>query len=368
MSTSIRLLTSRWGPILTGVAVGILGPLLVFWGNPGNMGVCVACFTRDIAGALGLHRAAVVQYIRPELIGFVLGSMIAARMFGEFRPRTGSAPIVRFVLGMLAMIGALVFLGCTWRVYLRLAAGDLNALVGVVGLVAGISLGVFSLRSGFSLGRNRPTSPVVAWVMPVIAFLLLAALMFPVAFGRDAGGNPMGPIFFSESGPGSQHARIWIALSAGLLIGSMAQRSRFCTVGAVRDVILMRDLHLFSGVIALVGAACVTALVLGQFRIGWDDQPVAHTDGLWNFGGMLLAGWAFTLAGGCPGRQLILVGEGDGDAAVFTMGMLLGAALAHNFSVASTPAGPGVYGPAAVIAGLVICGVIGGIMREPPRS
>lgn len=368
MNASIRILTSRWGPILTGGVVGILGPLLVYWGNPGNMGFCVACFTRDIAGALGLHRTAAVQYIRPELIGFVLGSMIAARMFGEFRPRNGSAPIVRFVLGMLAMIGALVFLGCTWRVYLRLAAGDLNALVGVVGLVGGICLGVVSLRSGFSLGRNRPASVAVGWVMPVIAFLLLAALMFPISFGRDAEGNPMGPIFFSESGPGSQHARIWIALAAGVLIGCMAQRSRFCTVGGVRDVILMRDLHLFYGVIALVVAAGATALVLGQFRLSWEDQPVAHTDSLWNFGGMVLAGWAFTLAGGCPGRQLILVGEGDGDAGVFAMGMLLGAALAHNFSVASTPAGPGIYGPAAVIAGLAICGWISGTMRDPPGS
>ncbi len=368
MNASTRILTSRWGPVLTGGVVGILGPLLVYWGNPGNMGFCVACFTRDIAGALGLHGATGVRYIRPELIGFVLGSMIVARMFGEFRPRTGSAPIVRFVLGVLAMIGALVFLGCTWRVYLRLAAGDLNALVVVAGLIGGISLGVISLRSGFSLGRNRPANVTVGWVMPVIALLLLAALMFPISFGRDADGAPVGPIFFSESGPGSQHARIWIALSAGLLIGCMAQRSRFCTVGAVRDVILMRDLHLFYGVIALVVAASGAALALGQFHLGWENQPIAHTDGWWNFGGMVLAGWAFTLAGGCPGRQLILVGEGDGDAAVFTMGMLLGAALAHNFSIASTPAGPGAYGPAAVIAGLVICGWISGTMRDPPGS
>jgi len=44
MSAIARFLTSRWGPIITGVAVGILAPLLVFWGNPGNMGICVVCF------------------------------------------------------------------------------------------------------------------------------------------------------------------------------------------------------------------------------------------------------------------------------------------------------------------------------------
>lgn len=46
---------------LGGGVIGLIGSLLVKFGNPGNMGLCVACFWRDIAGALGLHRAAVVQ-------------------------------------------------------------------------------------------------------------------------------------------------------------------------------------------------------------------------------------------------------------------------------------------------------------------
>ncbi|MFH1027559.1 MAG: YedE-related selenium metabolism membrane protein, partial [Pseudomonadota bacterium] len=65
----------RWGIISVGIIIGILAPLLQKLGNPGNMGVCVACFVRDITGAVGLHRADVVQYARPEIIGFVLGSL-----------------------------------------------------------------------------------------------------------------------------------------------------------------------------------------------------------------------------------------------------------------------------------------------------
>ena len=110
-----NIFATRWGIIGVGAAIGILAAVLQKLGNPGNMGICVACFERDIAGALGLQRAAVVQYIRPEIIGFVFGSLIAAFIFREFRPRVGSAPIVRFVLGAFAMIGALVFLGCPWR-------------------------------------------------------------------------------------------------------------------------------------------------------------------------------------------------------------------------------------------------------------
>src|SRR4030067_1589286 len=93
MSSVSRFLSSRWGPIITGIVVGVLAPVLVMLGNPGNMGICVVCFTRDIAGALGLHRAGVVQYIRPEIIGFVLGAFGAALAFKEFKPRTGSAPL-----------------------------------------------------------------------------------------------------------------------------------------------------------------------------------------------------------------------------------------------------------------------------------
>ena len=348
--------------------MGVLGPLLVRWGNPGNMGVCVACFLRDVAGALGLHRAAAVQYIRPEVIGFVLGALAAALAFREFRPRTGSAPLVRFLLGMFAVFGALMFLGCPWRAYLRLGGGDWNALYGLGGLAAGIGLGVFFLRLGFSLGRNRPAAAPLGWIMPALMVVLLAALVFAAPFGRDAEGRPVGPIFLSAQGPGSQHAAIPISLAVGLLVGFLAQRSRFCTVGALRDLMLMRDPHLFHGVAALIVAALVSNILLGQFHPGWDSQPVAHSHAVWNFAGMALAGLAFTLAGGCPGRQLILAGEGDGDAAVFALGMIAGAGFAHNFSLASTPDGPGVYGPAAVAAAFVVCCAIGLFMRDPPVS
>jgi len=126
MTTFKNFFATRWGIISVGAFIGVFAPLLQKWGNPANMGICVACFERDIAGALGLHRAGLVQYIRPEIIGFVLGSLIAAYAFKEFRSRAGSAPIVRFVLGAFAMIGALVFLGCPWR-----QCSDLQAAMGM---------------------------------------------------------------------------------------------------------------------------------------------------------------------------------------------------------------------------------------------
>lgn len=361
MSKLVQMFASRWGIIGVGAVIGILAQLLQKLGNPANMGVCVACFERDIAGSLGLHRAAVVQYLRPEIIGFVFGSLIAAHAFREFRARAGSAPIVRFVLGAFAMIGALVFLGCPWRAALRLAGGDWNAILGLLGLAGGIWAGTFFLRGGYNLGRSQSTHASVGWLMPLtmLGFLILM-LIFPQVEGQDKSGI----LFYSLKGPGSLHAPLLVSLVIGLIIGFLAQRSRFCTMGAFRDLVLFRQTHLLSGFVALIVFAFLTNLVLGQFHPGFAKQPVAHTMGLWNFGGMMLAGLAFTLGGGCPGRQLFLAGEGDSDAAVFVVGMLFGAAIAHNFGLASSPQGVGPYGIHAVIIGVLACLFIGFTMRD----
>lgn len=349
--------SSRKNIIFTGIFIGISAAVLQKLGNPANMGICVACMVRDIAGALGLHRAEVVQYIRPEIIGFVLGALVAALIFKEFKPRAGSSPLIRFILGFLAMIGALVFLGCPWRTLLRLAGGDGNALFGLAGLIVGIWVGIFFIKSGYNLGRNQRTYTIVGWVMPVIMVGLLLLLIFRPQL-------PSGAVFFSTNGPGAQHAPEVIALIIALIIGFLAQRTRFCTVAAVRDVLLIKDTYLFTGVVSLLLAALVSNLILKQFHPGFQGQPIAHTNQLWNFGGMVLAGLAFTLAGGCPGRQLFLSGEGDADAAIFVLGMVVGAGFAHNFATASSPKGPGLWGPASIIAGLIICLVIGISMSD----
>ncbi|MFZ7110231.1 MAG: YedE family putative selenium transporter [Desulfatiglandales bacterium] len=352
---------TRWGIIGVGALIGILAPLLQKFGNPGNMGICVACFERDIAGAVGLHRAAVVQYMRPEIIGFVLGALVAAYLFREFRPRSGSAPIVRFVLGAFAMIGALVFLGCPWRALLRLAGGDWNAVLGILGLACGIWIGTLFLKGGYNLGRSEKTYTSVGWLMPLT---MLGFLVLMLVFPQVQGEAKSGVLFYSLNGPGAMHAPLAVSLLVGLFIGFLAQRSRFCTMGAFRDLILFRQTHLLSGLLALVVFAFFINLILGQFHAGFAKQPVAHTLHVWNFGGMVLAGLAFALAGGCPGRQLFLAGEGDGDAAVFVLGMVVGAGFSHNFGLASSPNGVGPYGIAAVIIGLLVCLFIGFTMRR----
>jgi len=361
MSAFRDFFASGAGIISVGAFIGVFAALLQKFGNPENMGICVACFERDIAGAVGLHRAAVVQYLRPEIIGFVLGALLAAYLFKEYRGRAGSASIVRFVLGMLAMIGALVFLGCPWRALLRLAGGDGNAIFGLLGLVTGIGIGALFFKGGYNLGRTQSTYASVGWLLPLI---MVGLLILRVIYPPIPDQNQSGVLFYSVKGPGAMYAPLVISLAVGLAIGFVAQRSRFCTMGAFRDLLLFRQMHLLCGVAALLAAAFLTNLALGQFHPGFANQPVAHTMGWWNFGGMVVAGLAFALAGGCPGRQLFLAGEGDGDAAVFVLGMIVGAGLSHNFGLASSPQGVGSHGIAAVIIGMLILLFIGFTMRQ----
>jgi hypothetical protein len=193
---------------------------------------------------------------------------------------------------------------------------------------------------------------------------MMGFLVLMFNFPQVEGQEKSGVLFYSVKGPGSMHAPLFMSLLIGLCIGFLAQRSRFCTMGAIRDFVLFRQTHLLSGFITLVVAAFITNLILGQFHPGFAKQPVAHTMSLWNFAGMVLAGLAFALAGGCPGRQLFLAGEGDGDAAVFVLGMIVGAGFSHNFGMASSAEGVGPYGIAAVVVGLLACLFIGFTMRE----
>ena len=339
--------------ILTGVVIGIAALVLTALGDPANMGFCIACFERDIAGAVGLHSAAKVQYVRPEIIGLVLGSFLMALASKEWKARAGSSPALRFVLGAFVMIGALAFLGCPLRMVLRLAGGDLNAVVGLAGFAAGIFLGTIFIRKGFTLQRNYATKTLDGTVLPaVMVGLLILFLAVPTLFK------------LSEEGPGSKRAPFLIALVIALVVGALAQKSRICMVGGLRDTMMFKDLHLLWGFIAIFVTVLIGNLCLHKFNLGFAGQPVAHSDHVWNFLGMLLAGWGSVLLGGCPLRQLILAGSGNADSAVTVFGMIVGAAFAHNLGLAGSAAsessagGVSTNGRVAVVLGIVIVLVI----------
>ena len=69
---------------------------------------------------------------------------------------------------------------------------------------------------------------------------------------------------------------------------------------------------------------------------------------------LLCLGFGCVLLGGCPLRQLVLSGEGNTDSAVTVLGLLVGAAFAHNFGLASSADGPTAAGRIAVVIGLAV--------------
>lgn len=346
-----------WGLIIiTGIVFGLGSVVLVKAGNPGNYGFCAACQLRDIAGALGIHQATALQYARPEILGFVLGAFALAKTGGEFRPRGGSKPLIRFVLGALMMIGALVFLGCPLRGILRLAGGDLNGLVGLAGFAVGIAVGVVFLKNGYNLGRAKAycgSGVLSGYLAAAAAVVLLVGVSTHAAF-----------LNFSAKGPGALHAPVVMSLMAGLLAGALAWRTRMCLSGGIRDFLLVRDTYLLKiyGVIFL--AALVGNQYFGVFKFGFDGQPLAHSMHIWNFLGLFLTGMAATLAGGCPLRQLIMSGEGNTDAIFCVLGMLAGAGIAHGLNAAGSAAGVGANGQIAVVAGVILTAGIGVVFRE----
>lgn len=368
-----------------GLTIGAIAAWLVSQGNPGNMGLCIACFLRDIAGFFvgGKTGQAAVAYIRPEIVGIILGATGAAVVTREFRPRGGSQPLTRFVLGFIFMVAALVFLGCTVRAWLRLGGGDLTALWGVLGIVLGAIVGVVFLRRGFNLGRATTVVRPLGWFLPVLAVVLLV-LALVTQYGGKPGWATLSPangkavvpgavvtttdgavikptdativdgavvaadgtvladaakVAATKPMPGGKRAPLWISLAAGLAIGVVAQRSRFCSIGGIRDAILIRRYDLLFGVIGLVVGATIVNLALGQYSLGFEGQPVAHNDILGSIAAMTVATFAAVLLGGCPFRQVIMGSEGDADGFVAVLGMLVGAGVAHLFKIASSPAG-----------------------------
>ena len=248
------------------------------------------------------------------------------------------------IVGRFCGVSALASVGST---------GSINYLI--LGFVIGILAGVFFLKRGYSLKRTYVQSKLDGVLFPAIQVVVFILLVAAPAF-----------IFFTEAGggPGAKHAPILISLAAGLIVGGLAQRTRLCMVGGIRDVVLFREPKLLMGFGAILVSALVCNLILNGvgeatfFHLGFKGQPIAHTDGLWNCLGMLLVGFGCVLLGGCPLRQLVMSGEGNSDSAVTVLGLIVGAAFCHNFGLASSADGPTAAGKIAVLLGIAVVLVI----------
>ena len=233
--------------------------------------------------------------------------------------------MIRFILGMIIMIGSLVFLGCPLRMVIRMSAGDLNAWVALIGFILGVGTGTIMLKKGSTLGRAHETNQASGTVLPILMIGVLILALFTSLLKS------------STAGPGSMHAPIIASLIGGLVFGAFAQKSRMCFAGGIRDVILMKNFDLLTIIGSLFVVMLIFNIATGRFVLGFNTPGIiAHSEHLWNILGMYVVGFAAVLAGGCPLRQLILAGQGSSDSAVTVLGMFIGAALCHNLGLASS--------------------------------
>ena len=142
-----------------------------------------------------------------------------------------------------------------------------------------------------------------------------------------------------------------ITLALGLIIGYLAQRSGFCSIGGMRDLMMFKHTRLFFGYLALIGGALI------GYAIFWLIIPSAFPNFYWagtqGFtpipgapGGLLVGSYIIlaviggfgmgllgVLLGGCPLRQIVMSSEGSRNSLFFVIGLIVGAVIFHAFTM-----------------------------------
>jgi hypothetical protein len=121
-----------------------------------------------------------------------------------------------------------------------------------------------------------------------------------------------------------------VSLGVGLIVGYLGQRSRMCTIGGLRDFVLVRDTGLLKGVGAMLLASWVAFGVLHAIAGSDLNRLVAAGTTPSGIGavvailvGGLALGFFATLSGACPLRQHVLAGQGRVGAWAFLAGFYL---------------------------------------------
>ncbi|WP_287227370.1 hypothetical protein [Oscillibacter sp.] len=217
-------------------------------------------------------------------------------------------------------------LWCFWlplRMVIRLGGGDLTAGAGLVGFIAGILVGVVCLKKGFSLGRAYPVHMGAGFVLSGILMALLGLLLLVPTLLK-----------FSEAGPGSMRA-FWGSPGGRSGCGRAGPAEPGCAwPGGIRDAVMLRDFKLLSGFLAIWGTVTIGNLVLGSYSLSALSQPIAHSQYLWSAPGHGPGGLGFHPAGRLPPATVDSGRCGQRRLRRDRPGMIVGAAVSHNFGLA----------------------------------
>ena len=103
-------------------------------------------------------------------------------------------------------------------------------------------------------------------------------------------------------------------LVIGLIFGAVVQRTNFCTMGSISDLVLMGDGRRFRAWVLAIAVAIIGTQILSFAGIVDINKAIYLTA---NFGwlgaiiGGLMFGFGMTQAGGCASRTLVRLGAGN---------------------------------------------------------
>ena len=155
-----KLKNFRISPWMAGAIIGFLAASLqqiASMTKPPAYGFCMACHARDLINSIinpiagtNLGIAGIVTSIPTlTIIGVLLGSFVAAKIYKEFKvtkAKSNISYIKMFILGLLVMNFALILSACPIRTSLRVAHGDIIALVGLICIGIGAIIGTIVLE------------------------------------------------------------------------------------------------------------------------------------------------------------------------------------------------------------------------------
>ncbi|MEQ1667490.1 MAG: YeeE/YedE thiosulfate transporter family protein, partial [Sulfuriferula sp.] len=119
-----------------------------------------------------------------------------------------------------------------------------------------------------------------------------------------------------ESFAQAQSVLLWVTFGLALVLGLMANKTNFCTMGAVSDWVNMGDMGRMRAWLLAIAVAMLGVSVLeylGMANLDASFPPYRGAQLIWaeNILGGLLFGVGMTYASGCGNKTLIRIGGGN---------------------------------------------------------
>jgi uncharacterized protein len=119
-----------------------------------------------------------------------------------------------------------------------------------------------------------------------------------------------------ESFTQAQSFLLWATLALALILGAVANKTNFCTMGAVSDLVNMSDWGRMRAWMLAIATATLGLVILESMSLVSPDQafpPYRDNQLLWaeNLLGGIAFGIGMTLASGCGNKTLIRLGGGN---------------------------------------------------------